>query len=56
MYIGAGGWGKIVAKDAVECCRDAKQMKQGKMAEMERNEEQKWMRLLTNIAVTIFIS
>ena len=41
--------------NAVECFRDAEQVRQEKIAEMKSNEEQKWVRPPTNIAAAISI-
>ena len=41
--------------NAVECFRDAEQVRQEKIAEMKRNEEQKWVRPPSNIAAGISI-
>ena len=50
------GGAELQQSYAVQCCRDAEQMKQGRIREMTRNEEQKQVRPPDRIAAAIIIS
>ena len=56
LYTGAGGWGKIAAEISGGMLWRSEADKLGKVAEVKRNAEQKWVRPPTNVAATIFIS